>query len=101
MNEFLEVALSGEGIELELEELHIPSEAPLKDDEAIDSNKIREDFDVIVVAIMRQDNSWIYNPTMQEPIHKQDTVIAIGPKKNMDYFFQFLYGTPRQSMQEA
>lgn len=101
VNEFLEVALSGEGIELELEELHIPSEAPLKDDEAIDSNKIREDFDVIVVAIMREDNSWIYNPTMQEPIHKQDTVIAIGPKKNMDYFFQFLYGTPRQSMQGA
>ncbi|MBS3780641.1 MAG: potassium channel protein [Desulfovermiculus sp.] len=101
VNEFLEVALSGEGIELELEELHIPSEAPLKDDEAIDSNKIREEFDLIVVAIMRQDNSWIYNPTMQEPIHKQDTVIAIGPKKNMDYFFQFLYGTSRQNMQEA
>lgn len=101
VNEFLEAALSGEGIELELEELHIPSEAPLKDDEAIDSNKIREEFDLIVVAIMRQDNSWIYNPSMQESIHKQDTVIAIGPKKNMDYFFQFLYGTPRQNMQGA
>jgi voltage-gated potassium channel len=101
VNDFLEMALSGEGMELELEELFIPDEAPLKKDEAIDSSRIRNDFDVIVVAIMRQDSTWIYNPSMQEPIHKQDTVIAIGPKKNMDHFFRFLYGTPRPSMHQA
>ncbi|MFO7803497.1 MAG: potassium channel protein [Desulfovermiculus sp.] len=101
VNEFLEMALSGEGIELDLEELHIPGEAPFKDEETIDSNKIREEFDLIVVAIMRQDSTWIYNPSMQEPIHKQDTVIAIGPKQNMDYFFQYLYGTSRQGRHQS
>jgi voltage-gated potassium channel len=101
VNDFLEVALSGEGMELELEELFIPDEAPLQEDQAIDSNQIRNDFDVIVVAIMRQDSTWIYNPSMQEPIHKQDTVIAIGPKKNMDHFFHYLYGTPRSSLHTA
>ena len=94
VNEFLELALSGDGFELELEEMHIPAEAPFEQ-ETIHSDTIRNDFDLIVVAIMREDNTWIYNPSQHEPIHRQDTVIAIGPKKNMDHFFQYLYGTPR------
>jgi voltage-gated potassium channel len=95
VTDFLELALSGEGMELELEELSIPKEPPFDKEQGLDSNTIRSDFDLIIVAIMRQDGNWIYNPPLQEPIQPEDTVIAVGPKKNMDRFFGYLYGIER------
>lgn len=92
---FLELALSGEGIELELEELSIPEKPPSEKAHGLDSSTIRNDFDLIIVAIMRPDGNWIYNPPLQEPISDGDTVIAVGPKTNMDRFFAYLYGIER------
>jgi voltage-gated potassium channel len=95
VTDVLELALSGEGIELELEELRIPREAPFKDRACPDLEKVRNDFDLIVVAIMRTDGSWIYNPPLSETLRPGETVIAIGPQSNMDRFFEFLFGTSR------
>ncbi len=92
--DFMELALSGEGIELELEELQIPRNSPFER-EKIDSNKIREDFDLIIVALMLPDGNWIYNPPLQRQIQVEDTVIAIGPQANMDKFYEYIYGLPR------
>ena len=92
VNDFLEKALSTDGMELELEELLVPGET---DSEPMDTESIKKWFDVIVVALMRPDNTWIYNPSPAVPIQVQDTIIAIGPKKNIDRFFQYLYGAPR------
>ncbi|MFO8032499.1 MAG: potassium channel protein [Desulfohalobiaceae bacterium] len=97
VTDFLEQAFSGKGMGLELEELHIPQESPLASQDQVDSQIIRNDFDLIIVAIMRSDGSWIYNPRPEETIQVEDTVIAVGPKTNMDSFFEYLYGTARPS----
>lgn len=87
VTDFLELALSGEGIELALEELTIPEDAPYVNKTLMDSN-IRNDFDLIIVAIKRTDGTRIYNPSSPEIIHAGDTLIAIGPQTNMDRFFE-------------
>jgi len=95
---FLELALSGEGMELEMEELYIPSKTDNKNEHPLDSEKIRKDFDLIIVTIIRPDGKWIYNPPQNEPIQSEDTVIALGPQTNMDKFHEYLYGSPRTTL---
>jgi len=95
ITDFLELALSGEGIELALEELKIPESSPFVDSSLMDSN-IRNNFDLIIVAIKRHDGTRIYNPSSLELIHAGDTLVAIGPQRNMDRFFEAVYGRKRQ-----
>ena len=94
ITDFLDLALSGEGFELEMEELRIPEGAPVAGQTLIDSS-IRNDFNIIIITLLRQDGTRIYNPSPQETIHPGDTLIAVGPRSNMDRFYEHLYNTPR------
>jgi voltage-gated potassium channel len=94
ITDFLELALSGEGVELALEELHIPEDSSFVEQSLMDSN-IRDEFDLIVVAIKRADGTRIYNPSSLELVHAGDILIAIGPQGNMDRFYEKVYGQPR------
>ncbi|MGM0452857.1 MAG: potassium channel family protein [Thermodesulfobacteriota bacterium] len=91
ITDFLETAISGKGIDLNLEELEVPENAPFVGKSLMDS-KIRNDYDLIVVAIKRADGKRIYNPSSLELIHEGDTLIAIGPQANMDRFCDEIYG---------
>ncbi|MGM0611416.1 MAG: potassium channel family protein [Thermodesulfobacteriota bacterium] len=90
ITDFLELALTGKGVDLTLEELNIPEDSCLADKSLMDSN-IREDFDLIIVAIRRKDGRRVYNPSSLELIHGGDILIAIGPKENMDRFYKKIY----------
>ena len=96
VTDFLGSALSGsgDGIELTLEEFEIPDTAPFLDKTLMDSN-IRNDFDLIVVAIKRADETRIYNPSSLEMIHSGDMLIAVGPRANTNRFYKFLHGESR------
>ncbi len=96
ITDFLELALSGKGIDLELEELEIPEDAPFAGATLMDTN-IRNDYDLIIVAIKRADGTRVYNPSSLEPIHPGDTIIAIGPQTNMDRLYKRLYGKDRNT----
>lgn len=92
ITDFLDNAISTEGgLSLQLEELHVPEDAPFVNATLMDSS-IRNDFDLIIVAIKRHDGSRVYNPSSLEPIHAGDTLIAIGPRGNLDRFMAMLYG---------
>jgi voltage-gated potassium channel len=94
VTDFLDLALSGKGVELALEELELPKDAPFAGKPLMESN-IHNDFDLIVVAIQRADGSRVFNPSSLEPLHAGDTLVAIGPQANMDRFFESLYGRKR------
>ena len=85
ITDFLGSALSDSkaGMELVLEELEIPDNDPFAGKTLMDSN-IRNDFDIIVVAIKRKDGSRIFNPSSLESINRGDTVIAVGPRENIN-----------------
>ena len=93
ITDFLGSALSGNGEEMELalEELEIPENGPFVDKTLMDSN-IRNDFDLIIVAIKRKDGTRIFNPSSLECINKGDTLIAVGPQENMDRFVEKVNG---------
>jgi voltage-gated potassium channel len=91
VTDFMELALSGEGMELSMEEFAIPAQAELVGKQLIYSG-IRHDFNLIIVAIKRLDGTMIYNPAPQEAMHAGDILVAIGPRENLERFSKQLYG---------
>lgn len=92
ISDFLDNAINSEGgVQLHLEELLVPEDAPFAGGSLMDSS-IRHDYDLIIVAIKRHDGSRVFNPSSLEPVHAGDTLIAIGPKDNMNRFIEALYG---------
>lgn len=92
VTDFVELALSSEGIELSMEELIIPEGADMDGKDLMHSG-IRSDFNLIIVAIKRPEGTMIYNPSPREILQSGDTLIAIGPRNNLDLFAEKLYGT--------
>jgi voltage-gated potassium channel len=74
-----------------MEEFSIPSQAGLVGKKLMDSS-IRQDYNLIVVAIKRVDGKMIYNPAPQELLHADDIIVVIGPRENLDKFVEQLYG---------
>jgi voltage-gated potassium channel len=90
VTDFLELALSGEGMELSMEEFAVPEGAAIVGKMLIDSG-IRYEFNLIVVAIKRLDGRMIYNPSPQETFEAGDILIIIGPRDNLERFANWLF----------
>jgi len=89
VTDFIELALSGEGMELSMEEVRLLPEANLVGKDLIRS-EIRNRYNLIIIAIKRADGTMIYNPVPHEVLQAGDTLIAIGPKDNLYRFVQDL-----------
>lgn len=98
VTDFLELALSGEGMELSMEEICIPPESKLVGMELINSG-IRGKYNLIVMAIKRWDGNMIFNPAPQEVFQAGDIMIAIGPAQNLARFAEDLGGGPSPALQ--
>ncbi len=93
VTDFLELALSGEGMELSMQETEIPEGASLVGKDLMGSG-IRSQFNLIIVAIKRRDARMVYNPSPQEELQAGDVLIAIGPRENLMRFRTSLLGEP-------
>ncbi len=91
ITDFLDSTISGKEIELAIEELEIPETATFVGKSMMDAN-IRNEFDLIIVAIKRADGTRIYNPSSLELIHAGDTLIFVGPQTNIDQFIEKIHG---------
>jgi voltage-gated potassium channel len=89
VTDFLELALSGEGMGLGMEEIRIPDNSKLTGMELMDSG-IRSNYDLIVVAIKRAGGAMIFNPPPQETLQAGDILVAIGAAENLSRFGQAL-----------
>ncbi|MGV8075466.1 MAG: potassium channel family protein [Syntrophobacteraceae bacterium] len=97
VTDFLDLALSNEGLELRMEELTIPENAEFVGKELMNSG-IRGRYNLIVVAIKRRDETMIYNPSPQELLHAGDILVVIGPQENLSRFGNELFGCPFSSL---
>jgi voltage-gated potassium channel len=95
--DFLELALSGEGMELSMEELSVPDNAPIVGVELMHSG-IRSKYNLIIVAIKRLDGQMIYNPSPHEVLKAGDIMIAIGPQENLARFGSELFSCPHPTL---
>ena len=91
VTDFIELALSGEGMELGMEEIRIPENSDLVGMELMDSS-LRSNYDLIVVAIKRAEGTMIFNPPPQEVFRAGDTLVVIGAGGNLSRLGQDLNG---------
>ncbi len=96
ITDFLELALSGEGMELSMEEVKLVRDAPIIGKNLVDSN-IRSNYNLIVVAIKRADDTMVYNPASWEVFKEGDTLIVIGPKDKLDQFTKDVYSQTQKT----
>ncbi|SFM50851.1 potassium channel family protein [Thermodesulforhabdus norvegica] len=85
VTDFLELALSGEGMELSMEEITLVPGCRLIGKDLIES-QIRSTYNLIIVAIKRSSGVMIYNPSPKEVLQEGDILVAIGPRNNLEKF---------------
>ncbi len=91
VTDFLELALSGEGMDLSMEEMHIPEDSKLVGIDLMASG-IRSNFNLIIVAIKRTEGTMVFNPPPGEKFQAGDTLVAIGAVENLSRFGRELCG---------
>jgi voltage-gated potassium channel len=79
---FLDLTFSRGSKEIQMEEIPVGEKSPLKDVMLQDSG-IRQDFNLILIAVKKPDGQMIFNPSHQTRIAANDTVIAVGESDNL------------------
>ena len=82
---FLELALARKNRHIQMEEIPIRP-GPRFCGLALSESSIRQEFDLIVIAIKKSDASMIFNPSFDAKIHANDTVIVVGSTENLEKF---------------
>lgn len=75
--DFLDLTVHGGELGLRLEELSVTKDASFVNKQLLDSN-IRSRFDLIVVAIKRQQGEMLFNPNPHTEILPGDTLVVLG-----------------------
>ncbi|MCE5336747.1 MAG: potassium channel protein [Desulfobacteraceae bacterium] len=91
VTDFLKLALSGEGMELSMEEIRVPQDSALAGIELMESG-IRSNYNLIVMAIKRLDGAMVFNPVPQHRLEGGDILVVIGTTENLSRFGQDLCG---------
>ncbi|MFH1003572.1 MAG: TrkA C-terminal domain-containing protein, partial [Chloroflexota bacterium] len=79
---FMELAMK-EGVDWTMEEIAVGPASPLQGVLLADSG-IRQNLNLILVAIKRANGEMLFNPSHETPILDGDTLIALGLRKNLD-----------------
>jgi len=85
---FMELAMK-EGVDWTMEEIVVGPASSLQGVLLADSG-IRQNLNLILVAIKRDGGEMLFNPSHETPILAGDTLIALGLRKNLDALEQML-----------
>lgn len=80
---FLELALGGGDIDLQMEELRVEADSEVVNQNLIES-KIRPRFDLIVIGIKKSSGEMVFNPQPQTVLEAGDTMILVGKGEDLD-----------------
>jgi len=81
--DFIDIAMEGADLSLEIEEIFVKKGSDLEGAD-LKTSRIREKFNVIVVAMKREDDTIIFNPGPHTKIDAGDTLIAMGDKNKLN-----------------
>jgi len=82
ISDFLELTVHNRRIGLEMEELEVNEHSRLNGLTLIDSG-IRQEMDVIIVAIRKKDGEMAFNPSSKTRIEAGDILIALGKSEDI------------------
>ena len=85
VSSFLDIALSHKKKSIQIEETSVSEKAPLANIMLKDSG-IRQNFDLIIIAIRKKDGEMIFNPSFDTRMESGDTVIVMGQPENLARF---------------
>ena len=91
VTDFLEFTVNNKDIGLDLGELMVNEMSRLNGLTLIDSG-IRQEMDVIIVAIRKRDGEMKFNPSSQTRIEAGDTLISLGKSNDLAKLAQILSG---------
>ena len=82
VTDFLDVTFQSKDIGLEMEEVRVGENSRLNGLALMDSG-IRQELDVIIVAIRKKDGEMQFNPSSQTRIEAGDTLISLGKRDDL------------------
>ena len=82
VTDFIDFAIHDPQIELKMEEIPVRPTSKLADVSLVDSG-IRQQLDLIIVAIKKANGEMLFNPASHTRIQIGDTLIAMGQKKSL------------------
>lgn len=91
VTDFLEFAVDNRDIGLEMGELVVGEKCRLHGCSLVDS-EIRQDLDVIIVAIRTREGEMKFNPSSQTLIEAGDTLISLGKSDDLEKLASILSG---------
>lgn len=91
---FLNLAFAQKRKDIQMEEIPVGSSSELVNVMLKDSG-IRQQFDLIIIAVKKSDDSMLFNPSFEAVIESGDTVIAVGQEENLKKLEKILNPTNR------
>lgn len=73
-----------------MEEIPVGAASSLVEISLKDSG-IRQNFNLIIIAIKKQDGSMLFNPSFETVLQGGDTVIAVGEENNLKRLEKILH----------
>lgn len=89
VTDFIDFTLHGKNIELKMEELLVDTGSRLNGVSLMDSG-IRQEMNVIIVAIRKKDGEMVFNPSSSARIEAGNTLIALGPAPDLEKLSRIL-----------
>ena len=86
---FLDLALTEQHKDIKMEEIPVSASSGIINIMLKDSG-IRQKYNLIIIAIKKQDGSMLFNPSFETKIQAGDTVIAVGEDANLQKFEKIL-----------
>jgi voltage-gated potassium channel len=91
VSDFLEFTVHNRKIGLEMGEVVVSGKSSLNGIKLADSG-IRQQMDVIIIAVQKKDGEMKFNPSSQTQIEEGDTLIALGESEDISRLANILSG---------
>ena len=79
---FLELAFADESTDIHMEEIAV-SESSILVDVTLQESGIRQNYDMIILSIVNEDGSMVFNPSATTRISAGGSVVAVGSSDNL------------------
>lgn len=79
---FFDLAFGNKRKGIQMEEIPVDASSRLAN-VALKDSGIRQDYDLIIIAIKESDGSMMFNPSFETKIKPDDTLIAVGESQNL------------------
>ncbi len=96
VTDFLELTLMDTSRDIQMGEMSVDRSSKLTD-VALQDSGIRQDLDLIIVAVKKAAGDMLFNPSSQTELHAGDTVITIGETENLEQLRRLLNPTNQKA----